>query len=131
MNLLETLSLCLKRNNKDISQILWVGCESFEIPLNVFFDLASKTEDCFISEVADDLVVVGEDFLVERIYIDNSADEWLFKNKLKRPEKKVILKTLDKRDLNEYEYERLLKDKRIKDSEIIIGSELWMMLYKQ
>lgn len=96
-----------------------------------FFDLASKTEDCFISEVADDLVVVGEDFLVERIYIDNSADEWIFKNKLKRPEKKVILKTLDKRDLNEYEYERLLKDKRIKDSEIIIGSELWMMLYKQ
>lgn len=71
----EILSV-LAVNNKTPEDIKWVGSQTQKIPLDVFWKLADVIyDDGYGSpQVAVDLVVVGEDFWLERHEYDGA--EW-------------------------------------------------------
>ena len=71
----ETIDV-LRRHNKKIKDIKWIGCSLFKIPINEFFELANKNYDSGYghAEVAQDLFIVGEDWWLERREYDGS--EW-------------------------------------------------------
>jgi len=75
-NLKEETITVLRRHNKEIKDIKWIGCSLFKIPINEFFKLANKTYDSGYggAEVAEDLLIIGEDWWLERHEYDGS--EW-------------------------------------------------------
>ena len=132
MFLLETLLDCLKGHQKLFSDIQWIGCENFKIPLDNFYRLASKIKDTRCSDVAIDLLVVGNDFWVERTMDETGEEKWVFKSYPKKPQELYTLKTLTTSDLTEREQERAATDIRNSETNRYLGySELWMMLYKE
>lgn len=78
MNLAEETRNILRRNGKVPSDILWIGSKDFEIPVNTFWILANteynNNTGVTSENVAVDLVIVGEDFWLERHEYDGS--EW-------------------------------------------------------
>lgn len=126
MNLLETLTECLKEHSKTLSDIQWVGCKDFEIPINNFIDLASKTRDGFLPEVADDLIVVGKNFWIERQYDEFDNFIWSYKQQPMHPQQSYTLKTLSIKAFNEADFNKLISD--YPDYTYIT---LKMMLYKK
>lgn len=133
MNLLESLTACLKENGKSLDDIQWVGCKEFSIPIENFFTLAAETRETFNSDIAVDLLVVGKDFWAEREYPDCGDVVWHFQTQPKKPSKEKMIKTLTTNDLTEGEYKKAYADARN-----VIGycgympyDELWMMLYKE
>lgn len=129
--LLETLLDCLKDHQKRFSDIQWIGCENFKIPLDNFYRLASKIEDTRCSDVPIDLLVVGNDFWVERFMDETYEERWVFKAYPIEPNKQYTLKTLNLCDLTEKEQERAAADIRSEENRHLAYSELWMMLYKE
>lgn len=125
----------LKKNGKSLADIQWVGCKKFTIPIENFCDLAEKTKEWHCAEIADDLLVVGRDFWVERALGFATENEyvWVYKGYPIRPEKEYVLKTLDIRDLTEEEENHVCADSRFEGdiSGDLYYSELWMMLYKE
>lgn len=76
-NLYEETINSLKENNKSIDDILWIGCDEFSIPIENFIEVSKRT--VYYSgyghpEVASDLKIVGNDFLMIRNEYDGS--EW-------------------------------------------------------
>lgn len=130
MNLLETLKTCLKNNGKSLSDIQWIGCIDFEIQKDEFYELALKTADNFLSEIATDLIIVGKDFWIERSYAETKKDNWIFKQYPEKPKTIQRIKTLDLKTLNEAEYNQILLENGNK-SPIIIEPKLWMLRHKK
>lgn len=96
MNLLKETMQELKYHKKSIDDIVWIGCEIYEIPKEEFMKLADKEYDAGYGsqEVATDLVVCGEGWWLERHEYDGS-EWWEYKKQPKRPKviksvKKVI-----------------------------------------
>lgn len=95
----ETLEI-LKENGKTIKDIRWVGSKDIAIPLDLFWILAdTEYNNGFGSQkVARDLVVVGDNWWLERGEYDGS-EWWEYKEKPKEPEFLIIPETLfPKRD---------------------------------
>lgn len=85
-NLLEETISVLKENEKTELDVEWVGNEEgFSIDWETFKEISNKTYDSGFgrAEVAEDLLVVGKDFWLERHEYDGS-EGWRFK---KYPEK--------------------------------------------
>ena len=95
MNLLQETKDTLKENGKTIRDILWVGSENFYVDLIEFIEVADVEYDGSYgaSEVAEDLIVVGKDWWLERHEYDGS-EWWEFKTMPKKPDKKLKLKAL-------------------------------------
>ena len=76
MNLKEETLQVLKDNGKTTKDIRWVGGSKYTIPTELFWKLADvEYNDGFgAQEVAKDLVVVGDDWWLERAEYDGS--EW-------------------------------------------------------
>ena len=73
----ELLSDCGKSEN----DIVWVGCREFQIPKELFWALAEKTnyDDGFgWQKIATDLLVVGNNFWLERHEYDG-LEWWEYK----------------------------------------------------
>lgn len=70
----------LHRSGKDISDIVWIGCKDFKIPVDLFWKLADKSYDAGYGsqKVATDLLVVGDNWWLERAEYDGS-EWWEFK----------------------------------------------------
>lgn len=85
-NLLSETMRALKEHDKSIKDVVWVGCEDFEIPIEDFVKLANTTyNDGYGSqEVAGDLIVCGDNFWLERGEYDGS-EWWEYKEYPKRP----------------------------------------------
>jgi hypothetical protein len=88
VNLLEETLLELKKHGKSEEDVEWVGSpewgwftwEDFkEVAKNVWYN-----DDYGMEEIALDLVVVGEDWWLERATYDGS-EWWVFKTKPKKP----------------------------------------------
>ncbi|EOL45797.1 hypothetical protein [Enterococcus caccae] len=80
MNLLEETTKKLEENGHSLSDIVWVGCPDFKMNLEQFFILANKAYDNGYGgeETATDLLVVGEDWWLERHEYDG-AEWWEYK----------------------------------------------------
>ena len=74
----ESIIGCLEAHGKSIEDIEWVGSNDFSIPLDNFLKLATTTEENeWEDDVPCDLVIVGNDFWIERQYeSDDSVHAW-------------------------------------------------------
>ena len=92
MNLLKETNHVLKENGKSLKDIKWVGCNEFTIPLENFVTCADNVYDngYGAQEVAIDLVIVGDDWWMERHEYDGS-EWWEYKELPQQPseEKRV------------------------------------------
>lgn len=92
MNLLEETKHVLKENGKSLKDVKWVGCNEFTIPLENFVTCADNVYDngYGAQEVATDLIIVGDDWWMERHEYDG-AEWWEYKELPQRPseEKRV------------------------------------------
>ena len=86
MNLLNETKKKLEKNNKDWKDVKWVGCYDFQIPIKLFKELADNEYDNGFGgqEVATDLLVVGDDWWLERHEYDGS-EWWEYKETPKEP----------------------------------------------
>lgn len=89
MNLLaETLDI-LNENGKSKEDVLWVGGHDYHFSWNDFEEIAEKTDydaGFGAQEVASDLIIVGEDFWLERSEYDGS-EGWEFNAQPNKPKK--------------------------------------------
>ena len=81
-NLLEETTKILARHGKSLADIIWVGCKEFSIPVESFLALSNKkyNDGYGKQEVAIDLLVVGNDWWLERHGYDGS-EWWEYKEK--------------------------------------------------
>lgn len=75
----ETIEL-LHKNGKTEKDVRWVGTTEFTIPVHLFWKLADQKYDSGYGaqEVAKDLIVVGDEFWLERNDYDG-AEWWEYK----------------------------------------------------
>jgi hypothetical protein len=95
MNLLEETKGDLEENGKSLEDVRWIGSKDGEYAMTVeeFVEIAGRTvyhEGYGSAEVATDLVVVGDDWWLERGEYDGS--EWWSFNR--RPVKKEEAKRI-------------------------------------
>jgi len=88
MNLLKETIECLSENEKTEKDVIWVGCKKFKSCWAHFTKIADIEYDDGYggAEIAQDLLVVGSDFWLERHEYDGS-EWWEFKQMPKEPEK--------------------------------------------
>jgi len=95
-NLLEETLGILRRNGKTPADVHWVGCEHFWFTWDEFEELARNADyncDYGSAEVAEDLMVVGDGWWLERNEYDGN-EWWEFKQLPKKPEYHYIPKAL-------------------------------------
>ena len=133
-DLIDTLS----HHGKSVEDVKWVGSKDFSVPLDNLYDLCRKIPYSEDSDIPSDLLVVGEDFWLERVFVNHGAiGLWQYRTFPVKPEKEFQLSTLSLSDLS-------WKERRQVDDELEhrypngIGytpdasyDMLWMMLYKQ
>lgn len=90
MNLLEETLSVLTRNGKTESDIRWLGSVEVKISWDNFVNLADVEYDNGFGsqEIATDLIIVGDDWWLERAEYDGS-EWWSFRTKPKEPEEFV------------------------------------------
>lgn len=96
MNLWEETIADLESHNKSWNDFVWVGTSRTEISKDVFEALAKQTdydESYGWQEVASNLVVVGDDWHMQRDEYDG-AEQWTFYVTLSRPSKKAVVSHL-------------------------------------
>lgn len=95
INLLDETKEILQNCNKKIEDIKWVGNEEFYFDIDEFIKIADVEYDrgYGASEVAHDLLVVGNNWWLERHeYV--GSEWWEYKEIPKKPNKKIELKAL-------------------------------------
>jgi len=92
-NLLNETIEFLKEHNLSESDVRWVGCIDFKTSWENFKDVANKEYSSGYGwqKVASDLLVVGDNWWLERWEYDGS-EGWSFKQFPKEPQKTVKLK---------------------------------------
>ena len=95
MNLKDETLAILKDYGKTKEDVLWVGCNKFKLPIDLFWKLADKNYHAGFGgqEVAIDLLVVGRDWWLERHEYDGS-EWWEFKTIPVEPKKTKQVNTL-------------------------------------
>ena len=93
MNLLKETKTELKMHGKSLKDIKWVGCDEFTIPLENFVACADKEYDGGFGaqEVATDIVVVGDNWWLERHEYDGS-EWWEYKELPQKPSEEKQVK---------------------------------------
>lgn len=95
MNLKEEILTLLKENRKSKSDVLWAGSKDGVIDLDLFWELAdTEYDDGYgVTDCAEDLLVVGSDFWLERHEYDGS--EWFeYKTMPARPQVNLSVRWL-------------------------------------
>ena len=105
VNLKNSTLNILRQHNKLPSDIKWVGCASFKIPIEEFWKLADRQYDggYGTQEVAGDLIVVGNSWWLERHEYDGS-EWWEYKELPQEPEKILSVATLFPEKDTKYKY---------------------------
>lgn len=95
MNLKNETLRILQENGKKKSDVRWVGCSEFLIPVSLFWELADQEYDSGFGaqEVAADLIVAGDGFWLERHEYDGS-EWWEFKEAPPMPLEEKTVKNL-------------------------------------
>ena len=94
-NLLNETKEILKENNKKIEDIKWIGCRSFYVDIEDFIKLSNTLydNDYGSPKVAEDLLIVGDNWWLERHEYDGS-EWWEYKSIPIKPERKEKIKAL-------------------------------------
>ena len=86
MNLLQDTYAALHREGKTLSDVEWIGCDAFQITMDNFLRCADIEYDSAANAVAEDLVLVGHNFVLGRrpnshrwVYIDLPKPPKVFK----------------------------------------------------
>lgn len=95
INLLKETEEELERHGKTWEDIIWIGNTEFTISLEHFKELSNKKYDngYGAQEVSGDLLIVGEDWWLEREEYDGS-ESWEFKRLPQKPIKEVKVKRI-------------------------------------
>lgn len=95
MNLFKETLEKLKDNNKTFEDILWIGTRNYYVEKEKFKEIANIEYDNGYGgqEVAYNLIIVGDDWYLERCEYDGS-EWWGFKKMPIKPNKKLDLKAL-------------------------------------
>lgn len=118
-NLLKETLEALKSNNKTENDIKWVGSPKCYFTWEEFKKVADIEYDSGYGgqEVATDLLIVGEDWWLERHEYDGS-EWWEFKSHPQKPEKKIELKALvENQSLNKWNFKESVLDFNEPDEE--------------
>lgn len=85
-NLLKETEAVLKEHGKSFDDVVWIGCEEYQISVVSFMSLADQEyEDGYgAPQVATNLVVVGNGFWLEREEYDGS-EWWEYKEPIPMP----------------------------------------------
>ena len=104
-----------------MQDIKWVGTRDFYIDVQNFFECSNVTYDDGYGgvEVAEDLIVVGDDWYLERASYDG-AEWWEFKKIPTLPERHETVRTL----IRDEESEELMYT----DSDFTCGNSLKYMI---
>lgn len=88
-NLLKETIDELRSHNKTLDDVIWIGSEKYEIEKDEFIKLADIEyhSGYGAQKVADDLLIVGNDFWLSREEYDGS-EWWKFNTMPKRPSQK-------------------------------------------
>lgn len=95
INLLQETIEELLTHDKTWNDVLWIGGSNFTIDIEEFKKLANLEYDNGYGApaVAQDLIVVGEDWWLERYEYDG-AEEWVYKSYPKKPLEQKSVKRL-------------------------------------
>ena len=95
MNLLKETVSILEDNNKSLSDIEWIGTSREYVDINKFIEIAdtSYDDDYGSPKVAEDLLIVGNNWWLERHEYDGS-EWWEYKELPTKAEKFLDLKAL-------------------------------------
>ena len=95
MNLLKETIETIEKNGKKTTEILWVGNETHRTDWDNYFKIADTEYDSGFGspEVAQDLLIVGKDWWLERREYDGS-EWWEYKEIPKEPERIISLNAL-------------------------------------
>lgn len=95
-NLLEETIAMLKENDKSEKDVLWCGNKDLNFTWQHFITVANRDYDSGFGgqEIASDLLVVGEDFWMERHEYDGS-EWWEYKQNPIFPDNEVNIKRID------------------------------------
>lgn len=105
MTVYSYLITILKKYNKSIDDIQWIGCKDFQIVKDDFFAYIQEKEYKELElDLPYDLLIVGKDFGVE---INDFGDIFVYKSLPERPNKTINLKYLSTSNISEDEMENL------------------------
>lgn len=95
MNLFKETLEILKDNSKNFEDILWIGTINYYVDKEKFKEIANiEYDDSYgAQEVAKNLIIVGNDWYLERHEYDGS-EWWEFKTIPIKPDKELDLKAL-------------------------------------
>jgi hypothetical protein len=95
MNLLQETIETLKSKGKTEADVLWVGTETHKCTMEDFMSIADTDYDSGFGspEVAQDLLIVGENWWLERHEYDGS-EWWEFKETPKEPTETIKLQAV-------------------------------------
>lgn len=95
----------LKKHNKSIDSIQWVGCKDFQIVKDDFLSYIQKKEyNEFDLDLPYDLLLVGENFWIE---LSDNGDTFVYKCLPKRPSSTINLRYFSTSNISEKEMETL------------------------
>ena len=118
VNLKNSTLTVLRHYGKLPSDIKWVGCRSFKIPIEEFWELADRMYDAGYgrAEVAEDLIVVGDNWWLERHEYDGS-EWWEYKKLPEEPKTIISIPTLFPTEDTDYEYMFLIDFNKAKNND--------------
>lgn len=91
----------LKKHNKSIDSIQWVGCKDFQIVKDDFLSYIQKKEyNEFDLDLPYDLLLVGKGFWIE---LSDSGDTFVYKCLPKRPANTINLRYFSTSNISENE----------------------------
>lgn len=95
VNLLKETMDILNEHNKRWNDVIWVGCKDFKFSSQVFRKIADVEYDGGFGwqEVADDLLIVGSHWWLERHQYDGS-EWWDYKEIPLQPGKEIKVKSV-------------------------------------
>lgn len=94
-NLKESTISALLKHGKSINDVKWIGCRFFKIPIDKFWEMSDREFNAGYgsAEVAEDLLVVGDTWWLERGEYDGS-EWWQYKEKPEEPKSVFVPPTL-------------------------------------
>lgn len=112
ITLLDSLNYCLQEHEKSLNDIIWIGSQDFSIPIDNFCQLASTIPEYERdNDVAEDIIISGKDFWVEREIFENNG-KWVYKVTPQKAKDEYTINALNFNHFSSEQFEMWEKIKR-------------------
>ena len=98
MNLLQGAYAELHRNGRTLSDVEWCGCDEFQISMDNFLRCADVDYEPNEHQVADDLMLVGHNFVLS---ISPATNRWIYSELPSPPVRVCVVDSLVKTEESE------------------------------